>query len=112
VYPEAQFMIAEELVKNGRAERAVPVYEQAGRESPGEPIYQIRLGVAHFRGRAYAKAAETFRAALVRFPDSPVIYYLLGYTARAEGLYAEAVKAFARSLELQPDNAAALSNLG
>ena len=37
---------------------------------------------------------------------------MIGYTARAEGLYDDAVKAFARSLELQPNNAAALSNLG
>ena len=67
VYPEAQFMIAEELLKNGRVDRAIPFTEQAATEAPGEPIYQIRLGVAHFRGRAYAKADATFRAALAHF---------------------------------------------
>ena len=105
-------MIAEELVKNDRAGRAIPFYEQAIQAAPDEVLYQIRLGVVHFRNRDYAKADAIFRTALARSPDSPVLHYLIGYTARAEGLFEEAAKSLTRSLELEPNNAAALSNLG
>ena len=100
VYPEAHFMIAEELVKNDRVSRAIPFYERAIKDTPDEAIYQIRLGIAPFRDRHYAKAEATFRTALARFPDSPVLYYLIGYTARAQGLFDEAAKALSRSLEV------------
>ena len=96
-------MIAEELVKNGRVDRCRTVLRTScSPEAPAEPIYQIRLGVAHFRSRAYGKADETFRSALVRFRTVRCFTICLVTLPAPEGLYDEAAKAFNRSLELQP----------
>ena len=112
VFPEANFMIGEELLKNRLAEKSIPFYEQALDQSKGQLVYYLRLGVANVRGQRYERAREIFTRALERYPDNSNLYFLLGYAARAEGQYDQAVAAFQKVLKLQPDNPDALSNLG
>src|ERR1043166_4960456 len=112
VFPEANFMIGEELLKNRLAEKSIPFYQHALDQSKGELVYYLRLGVANVRGQRYHQAREIFTRALAKFPDNANLYFLLGYAARAEGQYDQAVAAFQKVLKLQPDNPDALSNLG
>ena len=112
VFPEVNFMIGEELLKNRLAEKSIPFYERALDQSKGQLVYYLRLGVANVRGQRYERAREIFTRALEHYPDNSNLYFLLGYAARAEGQYDHAVAAFQKVLKLQPDNADALSNLG
>src|ERR1051325_9671655 len=112
VFAEANFMIAEELLKNKLAEKSIPFYEKALEQSQGQLVYFLRLGVANVRGQHYDRAREVFTKALERYPNNPNLYFLLGYAGRAEGQYDQAVTAFQQALKLQPDNADAIANLG
>lgn len=112
VFPEVNFMIGEELLKNRLVEKSIPFYERALEQSKGQLVYYLRLGVANVRGQRYERAREVFTRALERYPENSNLYFLLGYTARAEGQYDQAVAAFQKVLKLQPENPDALSNLG
>ena len=112
VFPEANFMIGEELLKKQLAEKSIQFYELALEQDRTRLVYFLRLGVANVRGQRYERAREVFNEALERFPDNPNLYFLLGYTGRAEGQYDQAVAAFRQALRLQPDNADVLGNLG
>jgi Flp pilus assembly protein TadD len=111
-FPEVNFMIGEELLKNHLIEKAVPFYEHALAQSRGQLVYYLRLGVAHIRAQHYAQAREVFTKAVEHYPSDANLYFLLGYTNRADGNYDQAVTAFRTALKLQPDNPDALSNLG
>ena len=112
VFAEANFMIGEELLKRQLAEKSIPFYERAFEQAQGQLVYFLRLGVANVRGQRYERAREVFTQALKRYPDNANLYFLLGYTGRAEGQYDEAVANFKHALRLQPDNPDVLSNLG
>ncbi len=111
-FAEVNFMVGEELLRERKAEQALPYYEQSLKEDPSKLLYYIRLGVANFRSQRYPNAREIFARGLVRFPDNANLYFLLGYASRAEGLYDDAVSAFVNALKLQPDNPDVLSSLG
>jgi tetratricopeptide (TPR) repeat protein len=112
VFPEANFMIGEELLKNKLSEKSIPFYERAAEQSQGQLIYVLRFGVANVRGQRYDRAREIFTDAIKRFPNNANLYFLLGYAARAAGQYDQAVDAFRTALKLQPDNPDVLDNLG
>jgi len=111
-FAEANFMIGEELLKNRLPERSISFYEHAAWVDQEKLVYQLRLGVANVRAQRYDKAREIFSHALERFPNNANLYFLLGYSARAEGQYDAAVSAFREVLRLEPDNPDALGNLG
>jgi tetratricopeptide (TPR) repeat protein len=67
VFPEANFMIGEELLKNRLAEKSIPFYERALDQSKGQLVYHLRLGVANVRGQRYERAREIFTRALEKF---------------------------------------------
>jgi tetratricopeptide (TPR) repeat protein len=112
VFPEVNFMVAEELLKKQFTEKSIPFYEKALEQSQGQLVYHLRLGVANIRGRRYERAREVFTRAVERYPGDANLYFLLGYSARAVGQYDQAVAAFQQTLKLQPDNADAIANLG
>jgi Flp pilus assembly protein TadD len=112
VFAEANFMIGEELLKKQLAEKSIPFYERALAQDASKLVYFVRLGVANVRGQRYERAREVFTLALERFPENANLYFLLGYTGRAEGQYDLAVAAFRHALRLQPDNPDVLGNLG
>ncbi|MBK8313832.1 MAG: tetratricopeptide repeat protein [Acidobacteria bacterium] len=112
VFPECNFMIAEEYLKNRRIVKAVEYYEKAVRQDSSQLIYQIRYGAALFRRREYDKAMVVFAGASSKFPQSVDALYLTGYAARAAGFFDEAIVALNRAREMQPDNSDVLANLG
>ena len=99
VFPEVNFMLGEELLKNQSAEKSIPFYEKALEQSQGQLVYHLRLGVANIRGQRYERAREVFTKAVERYPDNPNLYFLLGYSARAVGQYDQAVAAFQSGFE-------------
>ena len=78
--------------------------KKALEQSQGQLVYFLRLGVANVRAQRYERAREVFTTSLQRYPDNANLYFLLGYAARAEGQYDQAVAAFRQALKLQPDN--------
>jgi len=111
-FAEANFMIGEELLKRNNAENAATFYQRALAQDATKLAYYIRLGVSQFRNQDYPASRATLTQAIARFPDNANLYYLIGYAARAEGLYDEAIDYFNRSLKVQPGNADVLTNLG
>jgi tetratricopeptide (TPR) repeat protein len=105
-------MMGEELLQEQKPEKAVPFYERAVAQDPSKLVYYMRLGVADFLSQRYSAASEVCISALKRFPDNARLLFLLGYTARAQGQYDDAISAFRRALTLEPDNANVLANLG
>src|SRR6185436_12584261 len=68
-FPEVNFMIGEELLKNHLIEKAVPFYEHALEQSQGQLVYYLRLGVANIRAQRYGQARTVFTKALDHYPD-------------------------------------------
>ena len=60
----------------------------------------------------YADGLELYREAARAFPDVAVFHQGIGYCADKEGLMDEALAASQRAVELQPENAAYVSDLG
>ncbi len=111
-YAEVNFLIGEELLKNKKLSGSVPFYERASAQEPENSLYQIRLGIAYFRVQRYNQASAIFKVLVEKYPKNFNLNYLKGYTARAEGLYDEALVAFENALLISPNNAEVLSNLG
>jgi tetratricopeptide (TPR) repeat protein len=72
---------------------------------PARSLLTLSLGCAALCCALAARAAA-------QFPRLAEIQYLIGYAARGEGLYDDAIAAFRRALDAQPDNADAIANLG
>lgn len=62
--------------------------------------------------RAYKDGLELYRAAALRFPHVAVFHQGVGCCAGHEGLHEEAIEASRRALDLEPDNARFVSDLG
>jgi tetratricopeptide (TPR) repeat protein len=58
------------------------------------------LGIAHFRNKDFAKAAEAFAQAAKLSPLNPVYHANLGDALRLKGSHAEAVKAYSDAIAL------------
>jgi adenylate cyclase len=104
----ASFCLAATHAWRGEAVQGVAVAERAIRLSgndPRLPIYLSMLGLCHYIGRQYERAAELARLATQRAP-----HYALGWRGLASALgqlgrIDEASVALARFLELVPDYA-------
>lgn len=111
-YAEVDFLIGEELLKNRKIAGAIPFYEKAVAGAAENALYQMRLGVAYFRVQRYNQARAIFTKLAEKSPKDFNLNYLKGYSARAEGLYDEAIAAFEKALTISPNNPEVLSNLG
>lgn len=79
-----------------------------------EDLYQIidKAGTFLIQSREYADGLELFRAAAERFPGVAEFHQGIGCCAGQEGLFNEAVAASQQAVQLDPANAAYLSDLG
>ena len=111
-YPEANFLIAEELVKNKRGEQALEFYERAVQQDPEKFLYYLRWAATRFRAKQYEEARDIFLKAQQKFGDVAELHYFLGMAARGAGDYDLAERELKRSLEMQPQNYDALAHLG
>jgi spermidine synthase len=76
-----------------------------------DAVYNI-IGVALLRETRYGEAADAFRAALKRRPDSADANRNLGTALAATGHASEAIEYLRRAVQLAPDNGGAQYELG
>lgn len=112
LFPEANFMLAEELRKSGRLDDAKLFYERALEQDPSKLVHYVRLGgVLLLLGRN-EKALEVFARGAERFPNIAEAHYFVAIAARGRGDYDLAEASLRKSLSLEPDNPDALAQLG
>jgi tetratricopeptide (TPR) repeat protein len=92
---------ARALSETGRAREALAIYKRAVARWPGDASLYHELAVA---------AREAGELTLA--PDLPTAHNGLGLLHADEGRHDEAVRSFARAVELDPTNASYLANLG
>jgi tetratricopeptide (TPR) repeat protein len=123
-YPEAASWAARSLQEAGRAERAIPYWERLLTLEPdnegaryflelarsqtgvqGDAAQAFNEGVEAYGEAQPERAQALFEAATRADPDYAEAWGWLGRLAFESGRYSEAEAAYARALELEPDNA-------
>ena len=90
------------------------VKDQAQSLGWGSNIENARLGRAAetaLQRRDYARAVDYAQRATQAAPNDPQLWFLLGYAARLDGKYLQAVDAYMRGLRLKPSDLDAISGL-
>jgi tetratricopeptide (TPR) repeat protein len=75
---------------------------------PDNPFVQFGLGWTSRQGGDLAGAEDAYRLALKQWPDNDRLLNDLGTVLTMRGQFEEALTAYRRACELNPDNAAAL----
>jgi len=84
--------------------QAVKVYEKLTRNEPKNAEAQLSLGDAYSRTGDYQKSIEAYRRGVrLKEPDSTT-FYDIGLTYNKLARYSEAVNAFKKSIELDPND--------
>jgi len=102
--------------ERGYLEQAEEFFRLAGKENPGgaEPLYG--LGSVYLEQKRNKEAREYFERAVKSAADYPATlpnaWNNLGILAAREGNADEAIGSFRKALEINPDHAVALQNLG
>jgi tetratricopeptide (TPR) repeat protein len=100
------------LLEQFKYDDAARAFREALRLSPRLDIARLNLAIADFYGGRPADAAAGARAASERMASNPTAHYVVGLIAKADNRLDEAAAAFARVVELDPVDAAALTFLG
>jgi len=95
---------ARELVLEGKAEQAIPIYAEIARAAPGDAANLVNLAIAEFKAKRFRDSAEHAQAALKLQPDSPGANLFLGASYAALGEHAKAVEPLERVLSRQPND--------
>ena len=95
----------------GRLHEAENLYRQVLKSDPGNVDALHFLGVVAYQGGHHEDAIKWIRAAIERGAGSDA-WNNLGEPLRALGRREEAAAAYQKAIELHPDNAEALTNLG
>jgi eukaryotic-like serine/threonine-protein kinase len=97
---DALSLYARFLAGQGRADRALEAAERARQLDPFSPDAALVVGLMHFYGRGYGRAADELHEALSLDPDFARAYALLGRVYEAQGRYDEALDVTQRALAL------------
>ncbi|MCP4632036.1 MAG: tetratricopeptide repeat protein [candidate division Zixibacteria bacterium] len=91
--------------KMGKYEEALKTYKAAMELNPEMASIQIRIGQIYEQMEDYQKAADSYAGALAVNPDNSNLWFNLGvlYFSKLEN-NVEAVKAFAKARELNPED--------
>ncbi len=72
-----------------------------------QPVFaDYAAGMAAFKAKDYAKAAEEFKAVIASQPNEPATHYMLGLSQRAQGSLSPAVAELRKAVELDSASAA------
>ena len=101
-----------QLLAAGDAAKALVRVEQALASNPRDARLRFLKGVALSNQGRSTEAVAVFQKLIEDYPELPEPYNNLGVQYAALGQYERARTALEMTLRLQPDNAAALENLG
>jgi Flp pilus assembly protein TadD len=116
---EAQLMLCGVYQIQGNADRLLEASLDGAKRFPGEKRFYLTAGTYAGRQRQFARATQVMDAAVTRWPDDPKLRALaesvhlgLGMELLDKGDNTGAEKILRRAVELAPDDAEALLNLG
>ncbi len=101
-----------------RVDRALELLEEARQMAPENPDAALNLGGAYILAKKFDKAVEVLAALSRRDPHNPMVWTNLGAAHLGNPVLAgdeehqEAIAAFERALELDPDTPNVAYNLG
>lgn len=102
--PEPLLKQAIALHQQGKAEQAVPLYEDYLRQKPASVLANANLGAALASLGRYEAAVERYRKALEQAPGNQAIRLNLGLAYYKQTLLDEAIVEFQKVLAAQPSN--------
>ena len=98
--------------KTGRAQKALKYLNKAIAEDPANAQAYLSRGSLFYSVGEYDNAIADFNVVLEADKNVPELYAALGAAYAAKGEYKEGRDALLKSLELYPNNVAALNSLG
>ncbi|MBI3072712.1 MAG: tetratricopeptide repeat protein [Deltaproteobacteria bacterium] len=107
----AQMTHGNSLLVHGNIDAAETAYQATLRLDPNRTIAHNNLGVVHLRRNNVPAAEAEFRVELARNPTYAPAHYNLGLALYRTGRGAEAVTAWLRAAELEPDHVDAVGEL-
>jgi protein O-GlcNAc transferase len=93
---------AEQLVREGKPQDAIPIYLQLIRASPNRPEFFVDLCVAEFKAKQYRRAIEHASVALRLNPDLAVANLFLGASYLEMRRYTSAIAPLEKALAATP----------
>jgi tetratricopeptide (TPR) repeat protein len=90
---------------------AISDFFKASQIEPGNEDYRKALAEAYIEQRWFTEASQELDALLSVYPDSARLWTRLGYACNHGNMYARAVDAYERALELDPENQEYVTNL-
>jgi tetratricopeptide (TPR) repeat protein len=100
--PSEQLRRARELVFRGKAEQAIPIYQELIRTFPNRPDLLMDLCIAQFKAKHYRDSIEQAKAALRLQPELPSANLFLGASYVELGEFAAAISPLTTLLKAQP----------
>ena len=101
--PSEQLRRARELVFRGKAEQAIPIYQELIRTFPNRPDLLMDLCIAQFKAKHYRDSIEQAKAALRLQPELPSANLFLGASYVELGEFAAATSPLTKLLKAQPN---------
>ncbi len=101
---EMELLQADAAEKMGDLPSAIDATKQIAAERPDSFDVMIRLGTLYAHNHDFNQAVITLGNAIQLNPDSAVAYYSLAQADEQAYNYADADKAYARAVQLAPDN--------
>ncbi len=101
-YATAHHWYALMLAKLGRFEEALAEIRLAAELDPLSRVISTNIGWLHYFRRDYQAAVEQLELTLVNEPNFTYAHTVLGEAYAGLGMYAEAIRALERSVELEP----------
>src|SRR5947208_3348636 len=98
-----QLRRARELVFRGKAEQAIPIYQELIRTFPNRPDLLMDLCIAQFKAKHYRDSIEQAKAALRLQPELPSANLFLGASYVELGEFAAATSPLTKLLKAQPN---------
>lgn len=109
--PVAAFNQAQDLHEKGDLEGAIKLYEKALKIEPAFPEAEFQRGIAELALRRPAEAEKAFRRAITLRETWTLPMTSLGSLLIEKGEIGEAEKVLSKAVEIEPQNAVALSAL-
>jgi len=105
-------LVAAELVNRGSGRQAIPLIEEAIRQSPDKALFHVHLGVAYYSEKQTERAVAEYNRALQLEPRNADALNNLGVVYLDQGNLNEALKWFNGALNAAPRHADAHTDRG